>query len=95
MGKVPLQVLTELEHQARQNLCTINFAATFSKTASVCNSTMEKCHDSLEATFKKVKNHIQKGAKPDKAARRGYETACYYFDVLNKICGEALAAILH
>ena len=31
MGKVPLQVLKELEHQARQNLSTINFAATFYK----------------------------------------------------------------
>ena len=29
MGKVPLQVLKELEHQARQNLFTINFTATF------------------------------------------------------------------
>ena len=29
IGKVPLQVLKELEHQARQNLSTINFTATF------------------------------------------------------------------
>ena len=29
MGKVPIQVLKELEHQARQNLSTINFVATF------------------------------------------------------------------
>ena len=34
MSKVPLQVLKELEHQARQNLCTINFTATLVKTAS-------------------------------------------------------------
>ena len=34
MGKVPLQVLKEFEHQARQNFCTITFAATFAKTAS-------------------------------------------------------------
>ena len=58
MGKVPLQVLKELEHQARQNLCTINFVATFTKTASVCNSTMEKCQDSFKSTFKKVKSQI-------------------------------------
>ena len=45
MGKVPLQVLKELELQVRQNLCTINFAATFAKTASVSNSTMEKCQE--------------------------------------------------
>ena len=62
MGKVPLQVLKELEHQARQNLCTINFAATIAKTASICNSTIEKCQDSLKATFKRVKSQIQKGA---------------------------------
>ena len=34
MGKVLLQVLKELEHQTRQNLYTINFAATFAKIAS-------------------------------------------------------------
>ena len=60
VGKVPLQVLKELEHQARQNLCTINFAATCAKTASVCNTTMDKCQNSLKSTFKKVKSEIQK-----------------------------------
>ena len=84
MGKVPLQVLKELKQQARQNLCTINFVATFAKTASVCNSTMEKCQDSLKATFKRLKSQIQKGANPEKAARRGYENTCDYFDTLNK-----------
>ena len=29
MGKVPLPVLKELEHQARQNLSTINLTAAF------------------------------------------------------------------
>ena len=84
MGKVPLPVLKELEHQARQNLSTINFAATFAKTASICNTTMEKCQDSLKSTFKKVKSQIQKGANPEKAARHGYGSACDYFEVLNK-----------
>ena len=83
MGKVLLQVLKEFEHRERQNLCTINFSVTFAKTASVCNSTMEKCQDSLRPTFKKVQSHIQKGANPEKAARRGYETTCD-FDVVNK-----------
>ena len=55
MGKVPLQVLMELEHQARQSLSTINFTATFAKTASACNTTMEKCQHSLKATFKILK----------------------------------------
>ena len=84
MGKVPLQVLKELEHQARQNLITINFAATFAKTASTCNTTMEKCQDSLKSTFKRVKSQMQKGANPEKAARHGYENTCDYFEVLNK-----------
>ena len=59
MGKVPVQVLKELEHQARQNLSTINFAATFAKTASACNTTMEKCQDNLKSTFKRVISQIQ------------------------------------
>ena len=55
MGKVPLQVLKELEHQARQNLSTISFTATFAKTASSSNTVMEKCQHSIKATFKGVK----------------------------------------
>ena len=84
MGKVPLQVLKELEHQARQNLSTINFATTFAKTASTCNTTMEKCQDGHKSTFQKVKSQIQNGANPEKAARRGCENACDYFEILNK-----------
>ena len=45
---------------------------------------MEKCQHSLKWTFEKVKTQIQKGANPEKAARRGYDTACDYFEVLNK-----------
>ena len=78
MGKVPLPVLKKLEHQARQNLSTINFTAAFAKTSS-CNTTMEKCQHSLKLTFKKVKTQIQKGGNPEKAARRGCDTACDYF----------------
>ena len=84
MGKVPLPVLKELEHQARQNLSTINFTAAFAKTSSSCNTTMEKCQHSLKSTFKKVKTQSQKGANPEKAARRGYDNACDYFEVPNK-----------
>ena len=84
MGKVPLQVLKELKHKARQNLSTINFAATFAKAASTCNTTMGKCQDSLKSTFKRIKSQIQKGANPDKAARCGYENACDYFEMFNK-----------
>ena len=83
MGKAPLLILKELEHQARQNLCTMNFATTFAKTASVFNSTVEKCQDNLKSTGKKIKSQIQKGANPEKAAGRGNDTACDYLDVLN------------
>ena len=75
MGKVPLQVLKELEHQARQNLSTIHFIATFARTASSCNTVMEKCQHSIKATFKRVKCQIQKGADPDRAVRSGYDNA--------------------
>ena len=65
MGKVPLQILNELEHQARQNISTLNFATTFAKTSSSCNATLEKCQYSLKSTFKKVKSQIRKGADPE------------------------------
>ena len=84
MGKVPLPILKELEHQARQNISTLNFTAAFAKTSSSCNATLEKCQHSLKSTFKKVKCLIQKGANPEKAAKRGYEQACEYLDIWNK-----------
>ena len=64
MGKVPLSFLKELEHQAWQNLSTINFTAAFAKTSFSCNSTLEKCQHCLKSSFKKVKTQIQKGADP-------------------------------
>ena len=84
MSKVPLPILNELEHQARQNISTLNFTTTFAKTSSSCNSTLEKCQHSLKATFKKVKSQIRKGADPEKVAKRGYEEACEYLDIWNK-----------
>ena len=81
MGKVPLQGLKELEHQARQNLATINFTATFAKTASSCNTVMEKCQHRIKAIFKRVKSQIQKGANPERAVRHGYESTCDYFEI--------------
>ena len=69
------QVLKELEHQARQNLSAINFTATLAKTASSCNTVMEKCQHSIKASFKRVKSQIQKGAHPERAVRHGYENA--------------------
>ena len=77
VGKVPLQVLKELEHQAKQNLSTINFTATFARTASSCNTVMEKGQHSINATFKSVKS-------PKDLSRRGYDKACDYFEIMNK-----------
>ena len=42
LGKVPLPVVKEFEHQERPNVCILNFSAAFTKTASECNLTMEK-----------------------------------------------------
>ena len=84
MGKIPLPILKELEHQARQNISTLNYTAAFAKTSSSCNVTLEKCQHSLKSTFKKVKSQIQKGANPEKAAKRGYQEACECLDLWNK-----------
>ena len=83
MGKAPLPILKKLEHQARQNISTLNFTTTFAKTFSSCNSTLEKCQHCLKATFK-VKSQIRKGADPEKVAKHGYEEACEYLDIWNK-----------
>ena len=84
MGKVPMPILKELEHQARQNITTLNFATTFAKTSSSCNATLERCQHSLKATSKKVKSQIRRGADPEKAAKRGHEEACEYLELWNK-----------
>ena len=84
IGKVPLPFLKELEHQARQNISTLNFDTTFAKTSSSCNSTLEKCQYSLKSTFKTVKSQIKKGADPEKPSKHGYEDACEYLDLCNK-----------
>ena len=84
MGKVPLPILKELEHPARQNISALNFTAAFAKTSSSCNATPEKSQHTLKSTFKKVKFQIQKGANPERAAKRGYEQACEYLGIWNK-----------
>ena len=50
MGKAPLPILKELEHQARQNISTLNFTAAFAKTSSSCNATLGR---SLRSKFYK------------------------------------------
>ena len=84
MVKVPLPILKELEHQARQNFSTLNFASTLAKTYSFCHVTLEKCQYSLQHFLKLVKSQIRKGADPDKVAKRGYEEACESLDLWNK-----------
>ena len=83
VAKVPLPVLKELEHQARQNISTLNFTAAFAKTSSSCNASL-KCHHSIKSTVKKIKSQIQKGANPEKEAKRGYEEVAEYMDFWNK-----------
>ena len=83
MSKVPVPVLKELEHKARQNISSLNFTAAFAKTSSSWNATPEKCQHSLKPTLKRVKSQIQKGANPEKAAKCGYEQACEYLDIWN------------
>ena len=78
VARVPLPVLKELELQARQNISTLNFTAAFAKTSSSCNASLEK------STVKKIKSQIQKGANPEKAAKRGYEEVADYLDFWNK-----------
>ena len=45
MGKVPLQVVNEFKHQARQNLCTLNFSAAFNQVFSESN--LEKAAEAV------------------------------------------------
>ena len=65
-----------MEHQARQNFSTLNFATTLAKTSSFGHVTLEKSQYSLKHFLKLVKSQIRKGADPDKVAKRGYEEAC-------------------
>ena len=69
---------------ARQNISTLNFTAAFAKTSSSCNASLEKCQHSIKSTVKKIKSQIQKGANPEKAAKRGYEEVAEYLDFWNK-----------
>ena len=84
VAKAPLHVLKELESQARQNLSTINFTATFARTASSCNTVLEKGLYSAKATMKKTKTQILKGYNRERAIRRAYESACDYYEIMEK-----------
>ena len=67
MGKVPLPVLKELEHQARQNLSIINFTAAFARLllpATLWRSV--NTSESLKSTFKRLKVRFRKVPIPKK-----------------------------
>ena len=82
-GSAPLHILKEFEHQARQNICTINFSVAFNKVTSECNLVMERCRDSIKSVIKKGKQQIQKGADPERTIRNTYDKARDYLDVLD------------
>ena len=84
MDKVPLPIVKEFEHQASQNLCTLNFLAAFTRVISECNLTWKTVKTVLRLLSNKSKITFKKGANPDKAARNGYEKTCKYLDILNK-----------
>ena len=84
MPKVPLHILKELKQQSRQNLFTINFTATFTRTSSACNTVLEKGLHSARSAYWKTKNKILDGADPRKLIKRCYQTACDYFDLMEK-----------
>ena len=82
--RAPLHVAKELEHQARQNICTLNFSAVFNHTISECSSVMDRCRDSIKSTVKKAKHQILKGADPERAIKNAYETTRDYMDIWDK-----------
>ena len=67
--RAPLHVAKEVEHQVRQNICTLNFSAVFNHTISECSSVMDRCRDSIKSTIKKAKHQILKGTDPERAIK--------------------------
>ena len=82
--RAPLHVAKELEHQARQNIFTLNFSAVFNHTISECSSVMDRCRDSIKSTIKKAKHQILKGADPERAIKNAYETTRDCMDIWDK-----------
>ena len=82
-ARSPFQFSRSWSNRARQNISTLNFTTAFAKTSS-CNASLEKYQHSIKSTVKKIKSQIQKGANPEKAAKRGYEEVAEYMDFWNK-----------
>ena len=77
--RAPLHVAKELKHQARQNICTLNFSAVFNHTISGCSSVMDRCLDSIKSTLKKAKHQIL-----ERVIKNTYDKATDYMDVWDK-----------
>ena len=83
-ARFPYKFLKNLKTKLGRISLPSIFTATFAKTASACNTVMEKCQHSIKTTFKRVKSQIQKGADPEIASRHSYQNACDYFEIMNK-----------
>ena len=85
-ARAPLHIERELEHQASQKICTLNFSAVFNQTISECNGIMDHCRDSIKSTLKRAKHQILKGADPEKVIKNNntYDKARDYMDICDK-----------
>ena len=75
--RAPLHVVKELEHRARENICTLNLSAVFDQTISECNSIMDLCRDSIKSTLKRAKHQIT-------VFKNTYDKARDYMDIWDK-----------
>ena len=105
MGKVPLQVLKELEQQARQNLSTINIALFLQRLPPLATLLWRSVRTVLNLPSKGLKARFRRVPILKKTARCGYKNTCDYFEMLNKriliqqralaCLSKSLAHILH
>ena len=82
-GHVPMHVLKQLEHQARANISTLNYSATFVDAMSECNSSIDAYRSSLKTLFKKAVHQISKGADPHRVMESTYDRFKYYHKLLD------------
>ena len=65
-----MHIVKEFGQQARQNLYTLNFSATFTQVISEGNLAMENCKDSIKATANGSKLRFK---RVPKSTKNGYE----------------------
>ena len=68
-ARAPLHAVKELEHQSRQNICTLNFLTVLNQIISECNSIMDCCQDSIKSTLNRAKHQIQKAVNPERVIK--------------------------